>query len=76
MPICQIAHNWTGRHSHHTTNTDTFPCIRILRPITINRNNVVYDYVVWLAVGPLTCVITIVIQYEHNQNVIHGVENL
>jgi hypothetical protein len=31
-------------NSHHTTNTDTFHKIRILRTITIKINKVVCDY--------------------------------
>lgn len=65
----KIAHNWTGSHSHNTTNTDTFHCIRILRPITINRNNVVLR-LCSVARGCLpTCV------YELDQNVIYSAEN-
>lgn len=52
-----------------------FHCIHILRTITINRNNVVCDYAMWLAVGS-PHVIAIVIQYEHDQNVIYSAENL
>jgi len=40
----QIAHNWIGNISHHTTNIEKFNCIRILTPIPIiNNNNVVYE---------------------------------